>query len=72
MFLSRDVVFPPVALRLHWPDRWSPCCQTEVTIVSTQIYQCVSCGKLSAGRTEYVEGTVYAVRDSDQANVDPA
>jgi hypothetical protein len=70
VLLNDKVVFPPVALVLHWPDRWSPCCQTEVVIVDKKIYECVSCGKLSAGRTQYVEGTVRAI--GDKASMDSA
>jgi len=58
VFASSKVTFPPVKIKLHWPDRWSPCCLTEVTVLPLELYQCVSCGRVSMGRTEYVEATV--------------
>lgn len=65
MLSLKQAVFPPVTLKLHWPDRWSPCCLTEVTVLPLELYQCVSCGQISLGRTEYVEGHVVAnARDS--------
>lgn len=56
----KKATFPPVMLKLHWPDRWSPCCLTEVDLIGEGLYQCVSCGQISTGRTEYVEGHVVA------------
>lgn len=64
MFLNGKVEFPPVKIKLHWPDRWCSYClqETEEVPPKSEVYMCKSCRRLSYGRTEYVEGTVIPVQ----------
>lgn len=59
--LSSKVKFPPVKVKLHWPDRWCKYCLQETEYLPLELYQCPSCGRVSTGRTEYIDATVIPV-----------
>lgn len=56
---ASKIIFPPVKIKLHWPDYWSPCCLSSV-VVWGESYECTWCGCVSVGHTEYMEGRVIA------------
>lgn len=58
MFLDGEVKFPPVTIKLHWPDRWCKECGQETEYLPLELYRCPSCGLVTVGRTEHVEGAI--------------
>lgn len=72
MMIGSQVNFPPVRIKLHWPDRWCSYCLAETEYLPGELYRCISCGVISVGKTEYVEGKVTSARgtepDSSNAN----
>lgn len=63
MFAESKVNFPPVRVKLHWPDRWCSYCLAETEYLPMELYRCLSCGRISMGRTEYLMGEVISATD---------
>lgn len=61
MFIKGEVIFPPVTVKIHWPEWFCSQCGQEMEVFKppSEVYLCPSCGWGSTGKTQFIGGKVH-------------